>query len=186
MLRSVQIEQEKAGVTEGVAGGLCRSRHFQSLDHELWKQIPSNWSGISEALPTNADITGTFDEALEVCASHTRKELNDELCKLKELHSVVVESNPPREFTRLPKRVLELREALGLTSWISRVRWRNENQWAIGLYAEAVYWHVTGQRLELIQPSSGLYNRPQADFESMRSALELLQSDGLDLSKFSA
>lgn len=186
VLRSVEIEQEKAGVTEGIALALCRARHFRSFDHELWKQIPSNWPGRTEVLPTTEDITATFDEALEISASHTRKEFLEEMQELYELRRVVVESNPPKEFTRLPKRVLELREALGLTSWISRVRWRNENQWAIGLYTEAVYWHVTGKRLELIQPSNGLYTVRQSDVESMRRAVESLQSDGLDLSKFSA
>lgn len=84
-----------------------------------------------------------------------------------------------------------LKKALGLENWISRVRWSNGHQGAIGLYHEAVYWYVTGKRLELIQPKQRPdgyegYSREPSDLESLRRAVDTLQEDGVDLSKFSA
>jgi len=189
VLRSVQITHEKAGVTENIALALCSCRH--SFDWDLFYQIPDSWSGRTEAITTDEDITGTFDEALAICAAHTPQQLNDELVEIWNLHSEVVWVNPLEEGKPLPARVRRLREALGLESWISRVRWCNEHQWAIGLNNEAVYWYVTGKRLERIRPKSWAdgyeaYSLEPYDFESLRRAVESMQEDGVDLSKFSA
>lgn len=179
-LRSVQLTQEMAGITEGIALGLCHARHF--CDDRV-DRLPDDWAGRTEVIGTDEDLTATFDDALETCASHTRKQLRDELQTIYELHRLVVTASPSAEGKRVPARVRRIREALGLESWMSRVRWRNENQWAIGLDTEAAYWQITGQRLELIQPKRGLYSRNPADLASLNWAVRDMERERVDLSK---
>lgn len=182
VLREVPVDKEKAVVTEEIAIGLCRGRHF--CDEDLIWQLPRGWAGRTEIVATSEDLTGTFDDALLICENYSRKELVDELHSLATLQYQVVSASPGEEFKKVPSVVKEIRSRLGLSSWISRVQWRDEKLWNNSVYVEAVYWYATGRKMRKTQPRHGLYRIHRACEKDLLDALVELEKAGIDLSKF--
>lgn len=182
VLREVPVEKEKAVVTEEIAIGLCRGRH--DCDEDLIWQLPRGWAGRTEIVATSEDLTGTFDDALVICENHSREELVAELNSLASLQYKVVSASPKEEFKKVPSVVKEIRSRLGLSSWISRVQWRDEQLWNNSVHVEAIYWYATGRKMHKTQPKHGLYRIHQACEKDLFDALVELEIAGIELSKF--